>query len=156
MKMVISRSQPTTSMVCSFQCTWIICSYILNLLPVAENVNHLHAAVFEIPYSTIYREFDVIVSFSSGVTKGLKDSATGKVKPHNTAPPIDIPVLSLDELIEKTDDFGSTALIGEGSYGRVYYAILDNGTKMAVKKLDSTENEPTTEFLTQVGVVIDY
>ena len=89
------------------------------------------------------------------MTKGLKDSATGKVEPHNAAPPINIPVLSLDELIEKTDDFGSTALIGEGSYGRVYYA-LDNGTKMAVKKLDSTENEPTTEFLTQAGVVIDY
>lgn len=111
----------------------------------------LHAAVFEIPSS-----FDVIVSFSSGVTKGLKDSATGKVELHNAPPPIDIPVLSLDELIEKTDDFGSTSLIGEGSYGRVYYAILDNGIKMAVKKLDSTENEPTTEFLAQVGVVLDY
>lgn len=87
---------------------------------------------------------------------GLKDSTTGKVEPQDAAPRIDIPVLSLDELIEKTDDFGSTALIGEGSYGRVYYAILDNGTKMAVKKLDSTENEPTAEFLTQVGLVIAY
>lgn len=85
------------------------------------------------------------------MTKGFKDSATGKVEPQNAAPPINIPVLSLDELVEKTDDFGSSTLIGEGSYGRVYYAILDNGTKMAVKKLDSTENEPTTEFLTQVG-----
>jgi pto-interacting protein 1 len=120
-------------------------------------VNHLHAAVFfEIPFPNIYREFDVIVSFSSGATKGFKDSATQKVESHNATPPIDIPVLSLDELIEKTDDFGSTALIGEGSYGRVYYAVLDNGTKMAVKKLYSTENEPTTEFLTQVGVVINY
>jgi len=88
-----------------------------------------------------------------GMTKGLKDSATGKVDPQNAAPPINIPVLSLDELIEKTDDFGSKALIGEGSYGRVYYAVLDNGTKMAVKKLDSTENEATNEFLTQVSLV---
>ena len=88
------------------------------------------------------------------MTKGPKDSATGKVEPQNAAPPINIPVLSLDELIEKTDDFGSKALIGEGSYGRVYYAVLDNGTKMAVKKLDSTENEATNEFLTQVGFVV--
>jgi pto-interacting protein 1 len=107
------------------------------------------------PFSNIYG-FDVILSFSSGAIMGLKDSTTGKVEPQDAAPRIDIPVLSLDELIEKTDDFGSTALIGEGSYGRVYYAILDNGTKMAVKKLDSTENEPTTEFLTQVGLVIAY
>ncbi|ONM35564.1 PTI1-like tyrosine-protein kinase 3 [Zea mays] len=91
-----------------------------------------------------------------GAIMGLKDSTTGKVEPQDAAPQIDIPVLSLDELIEKTDDFGSTALIGEGSYGRVYYAILDNGTKMAVKKLDSTENEPTAEFLTQVGLAIAY
>ena len=89
------------------------------------------------------------------MTKGPKDSATGKVEPQNAAPPINIPVLSLDELIEKTDDFGSKALIGEGSYGRVYYAELDNGTRLAVKKLDSNENEPTTEFLTQVCFVIN-
>ncbi|KXG28636.2 hypothetical protein SORBI_3005G118100 [Sorghum bicolor] len=99
------------------------------------------------------RENDLVKATTNntdGATKGFKDSATQKVESHNATPPIDIPVLSLDELIEKTDDFGSTALIGEGSYGRVYYAVLDNGTKMAVKKLYSTENEPTTEFLTQV------
>ena len=90
------------------------------------------------------------------MTKGMKDSATGKVELPSSTPAISIPVLSLDELIEKTDDFGSKALIGEGSYGRVYYAELDNGTKLAVKKLDSNENEPTTEFLTQVGFVINY
>ncbi|KAK3166234.1 hypothetical protein QOZ80_1AG0043170 [Eleusine coracana subsp. coracana] len=88
-----------------------------------------------------------------GMTKGTKDYGTGKVELPNSTPAINIPVLSLDELVEKTDDFGSNALIGEGSYGRVYYAELDNGTKLAVKKLDSNENEPTTEFLTQVSLV---
>lgn len=92
--------------------------------------------------------------FFKGMTKGSKDSATGKTEPRNPALPINIPVLSLDELIEKTDDFGLKALIGEGSYGRVYYAVLDNGTKLAVKKLDSTENVPTSEFLTQVGLLL--
>ncbi|GJM92186.1 hypothetical protein PR202_ga08626 [Eleusine coracana subsp. coracana] len=87
------------------------------------------------------------------MTKGTKDYGTGKVELPNSTPAINIPVLSLDELVEKTDDFGSNALIGEGSYGRVYYAELDNGTKLAVKKLDSNENEPTTEFLTQVSLV---
>jgi len=41
-------------------------------------------------------------------------------------------------------------LIGEGSYGRVYYATLNDGKAVAVKKLDvSTEPESNNEFLTQ-------
>jgi hypothetical protein len=42
-------------------------------------------------------------------------------------------------------------LVGEGSYGRVYYAVLDSGKHVAIKKLDaSTEPENGNEFLTQV------
>ncbi|TYI76763.1 hypothetical protein E1A91_D06G099400v1 [Gossypium mustelinum] len=53
---------------------------------------------------------------------------------------IEVPALSLEELKEKIDNFGSNALIGEGSYGRVYYANLNDGKTMDVKKLDvSTE-----------------
>ncbi|KAK9206015.1 hypothetical protein WN943_016286 [Citrus x changshan-huyou] len=78
------------------------------------------------------------------------------VKPEvqKAAPPIEVPALPLDELKEKTDNFGSKALIGEGSYGRVYYANLENGKAVAVKKLDvSSEPESNVEFLTQVSVV---
>jgi pto-interacting protein 1 len=57
--------------------------------------------------------------------------------------------MSLDELKEKTGNFGSKALIGEGSYGRVYYATLDSGKHVAVKKLD-TSAESDNDFLTQV------
>lgn len=66
-------------------------------------------------------------------------------------PTIDVPALSLDELKEKTDNFGSNALIGEGSYGRVYFASLSNGKSVALKKLDAApEPESDNEFLTQV------
>lgn len=69
-------------------------------------------------------------------------------------PPIDVPAMSLVELKEKTQNFGSKALIGEGSYGRVYYASLDDGKAMAVKKLDNaSEPETNVEFLTQVSKV---
>ncbi|PPD70492.1 hypothetical protein GOBAR_DD32627 [Gossypium barbadense] len=44
---------------------------------------------------------------------------------------IEVPALSLEELKEKTDNFGSNALIGEGSYGRVYYANLNDGKTVA-------------------------
>jgi len=66
-------------------------------------------------------------------------------------PPIEVPALLLDELKEKTDNFGSKSLIGEGSYGRVYYTTLENGRAVAVKKLDvSQEPESNSEFLAQV------
>ncbi|XP_010525876.1 PREDICTED: PTI1-like tyrosine-protein kinase 3 isoform X3 [Tarenaya hassleriana] len=74
-------------------------------------------------------------------------------------PPIDVPALSLDKLKEKTDNFGSKALIGEGSYGRVYYANLNDDDEaeavaVAVKKLDnSAKPESDVEFLTQVSRV---
>ncbi|KAK8459325.1 hypothetical protein SEVIR_2G122600v4 [Setaria viridis] len=73
-------------------------------------------------------------------------------EPEISPPTIDVPELSLDDLKEKTDNFGSSALIGEGSYGRVYHATLDDGRQAAVKKLDASENEPNDEFLKQVSL----
>lgn len=82
-------------------------------------------------------------------------SAPVKPEVQKAAPPVEVPELSLDELKEKTDNFGSKALIGEGSYGRVYYANLENGKAVAVKKLDvSSEPESNVEFLTQVSVSV--
>jgi hypothetical protein len=69
-RVVMSRPQPTKSTECLFQCTCTICSYVHNLLVVIKNVKHPCADV----------------SFSLGVTKGLRDSATAKVKPHDDAP----------------------------------------------------------------------
>lgn len=70
-------------------------------------------------------------------------------------PSIEVPALSLDELREKTDDFGSKALVGKGSYGRVYYVVLENEQHVAVKKLDtSADPEPDNEFLAQVWFVV--
>ncbi|KAL5703361.1 non-specific serine/threonine protein kinase [Ranunculus cassubicifolius] len=69
-------------------------------------------------------------------------------------PQIEVPNLPLDELKEKTDNFGSKSLIGEGSYGRVYYANLDSGKAVAIKKLDiSSEPDSNYEFLSQLSTV---
>ena len=63
--------------------------------------------------------------------------------------PIDIPAISVDELKEVTDNFGTDSLIGEGSYGRVYYGVLSNERAAAIKKLDSSK-QPDDEFKAQV------
>lgn len=71
--------------------------------------------------------------------------------PPQKALPIEIPAMSLDELNRLTDNFGPKSLIGEGSYGRVFYAKLKDGTPAAVKKLDtSSSSEPDPDFTGQV------
>lgn len=68
--------------------------------------------------------------------------------------PIETPALSLDELNRLTSNFGSKALIGEGSYGRVFYAKLRSGQESAIKKLDtSSSTEPDSDFTAQLSVV---
>ncbi|KAI4334745.1 hypothetical protein L6164_013457 [Bauhinia variegata] len=93
-------------------------------------------------------------NYGDGNQKGTRLSTPVKPEAQKTPPPIEVPALSLDELKEKTDNFGSKALIGEGSYGRVYYATLNSGKAVALKKLDvSQEPETNVEFLTQVSMV---
>ncbi|KAL3846270.1 hypothetical protein ACJIZ3_003673 [Penstemon smallii] len=68
--------------------------------------------------------------------------------------PIELPALSLDELNRVTSNFGTKALIGEGSYGRVFYAELGDGQPAAIKKLDTgTSPEPDTDFTGQLSMV---
>ncbi|KAJ9555443.1 hypothetical protein OSB04_010057, partial [Centaurea solstitialis] len=85
---------------------------------------------------------------SDGQQKDSKATPPVKFDVHKAVPKIEVPALSLDELKDKTENFGSKALIGEGSYGRIMEKTV------AVKKLDvSTEAESNNEFLTQVSMV---
>ncbi|XXG89227.1 hypothetical protein AAC387_Pa12g1281 [Persea americana] len=105
-------------------------------------------------YRTNESEYPKILDNFDGNHKGSKLSTAAKYELQNAPRPIEVPELSLDELKEKTENFGSKSLIGEGSYGRVYYATLNDGKAMAIKKLDvSSEPEPDADFLTQVSVV---
>ena len=63
--------------------------------------------------------------------------------------PIAVPTIPVDELKEMTDNFGTGAVIGEGSSGRVYYAVLKSGQAAAIKKLDSSK-QSDQEILAQV------
>ncbi|KAG8057378.1 hypothetical protein GUJ93_ZPchr0002g25265 [Zizania palustris] len=103
---------------------------------------------FHAPYREHENEFPDIPEEKEG------NGFAPKSDPTKAPPSIEVPELSFHELKEKTDNFGSKALVGEGSYGRVYYATLDNGNHVAVKKLDaSTDPELDNEFLTQVAIV---
>ncbi|KAL4383570.1 hypothetical protein GQ457_15G020640 [Hibiscus cannabinus] len=96
-----------------------------------------------------------IVKQPSGNNGGYHTSETAsKSKSAQTVKvqPIEVPAISADELKEITDDYGTNSLIGEGSYGRVYYGVLKSGQAAAIKKLDASK-QPDDEFLSQVSMV---
>ncbi|RWW44242.1 hypothetical protein BHE74_00050021 [Ensete ventricosum] len=83
----------------------------------------------------------------------------GPMAARNGAPPkvlpIEIPAISMSELNRLTNNFSDKALVGEGSYGRVFRATLNTGEPAAIKKLDpSASNEPDTDFAAQPRVYI--
>ena len=88
----------------------------------------------------------------SGKQKSSKPA--DQPEPDISPPTIDVPELSFEDLKQKTDNFGSSSLIGEGSYGRVYHATMDDGRQAAIKKFDASENEPNDEFLKQVNICL--
>ncbi|KAI5057316.1 hypothetical protein GOP47_0027331 [Adiantum capillus-veneris] len=68
--------------------------------------------------------------------------------------PIKAPALSMDEVRQATENFGSNSLIGEGSFGRVYLGRLKDGSSVAIKRLDvGNPQESDNEFLAQVSRV---
>jgi len=68
--------------------------------------------------------------------------------------PIEIPSVALDELNRMAGNFGNKALIGEGSYGRVFCGKF-KGEAVAIKKLDaSSSEEPDSDFTSQVHTYI--
>jgi hypothetical protein len=117
------------------------------------NMHHLELCITERANNYSLSHFLLNLFLCETVQKGSSRPSSGvKLEAQNVPPQIEVPALPLDELKEKTDNFGSKALIGEGSYGRVYLAVLNNGKQAAVKKLDvAAEPEPNSEFLNQVN-----
>ncbi|ESQ27963.1 hypothetical protein EUTSA_v10018044mg [Eutrema salsugineum] len=61
--------------------------------------------------------------------------------------------LTIFELLKATNNFSQANIIGCGGFGLVYKAILDNGTKLAVKKLTGDYGLMEKEFKAEVEVL---
>ncbi|XP_068663951.1 probable protein kinase At2g41970 [Aristolochia californica] len=84
------------------------------------------------------------------------ESKAGSQAPRSGASPkilpIETPAISLDELNKLTGNFGSKALIGEGSSGRVFHVTLKSGEEAVIKKMDPSQ-EPDSDFAAQLSIV---
>ncbi|CAG7904433.1 unnamed protein product [Brassica rapa] len=61
--------------------------------------------------------------------------------------------LTIFELLKATNNFSQANIIGCGGFGLVYKAVLDNGTKLAVKKLTGDYGLMEKEFKAEVEVL---
>lgn len=63
-------------------------------------------------------------------------------------------IFSYKELQQATRDFSPKHLVGEGGFGRVYYAKLSDGRIAAVKRLDRAGRQGEKEFRVEVGHIV--
>ncbi|KAK6946285.1 Malectin-like domain [Dillenia turbinata] len=60
---------------------------------------------------------------------------------------------SFAELQEATKDFDSRAIIGVGGFGNVYLGVIDDGTKVAVKRGNPQSEQGINEFQTELQML---
>ncbi|KAF6148802.1 hypothetical protein GIB67_038135 [Kingdonia uniflora] len=58
-----------------------------------------------------------------------------------------------DEIVRYTDNFNDSRILGEGGFGRVYKAILDDGTEVAAKVLKRDDQQGGREFLAEIEML---
>ncbi|XP_073007271.1 PTI1-like tyrosine-protein kinase 1 [Typha latifolia] len=86
--------------------------------------------------------------------EGSEVSPTSRSDQEKSPLLIEVPELSFEELVEKTSNFGSKSLIGQGPYARVYYAILENKKQVVVKKIDKPlKRANSTSIMTQISII---
>ncbi|KAL8481121.1 hypothetical protein ACS0TY_027597 [Phlomoides rotata] len=85
---------------------------------------------------------------------------TGKQRTVETIPvveslrhPTSTRFLTYEELKEATNNFETTSILGEGGFGRVFKGILNDGTAVAIKRLNNGGQQGDKEFLVEVEML---
>ncbi|KAL4610967.1 hypothetical protein ACB092_08G089800 [Castanea dentata] len=60
---------------------------------------------------------------------------------------------TFEEMAKATNNFDSSAQVGEGGYGKVYKGILADGTVVAIKRAQQGSLQGETEFLTEIELL---
>lgn len=58
-----------------------------------------------------------------------------------------------EEMAMATNNFSSSAQIGQGGYGRVYKGILPDGAVVAIKRAQEGSLQGEKEFLTEIQLL---
>ncbi|PIN08012.1 Serine/threonine protein kinase [Handroanthus impetiginosus] len=65
----------------------------------------------------------------------------------------ELPLFTFETLANATDKFHDNNLLGKGGFGPVYMGKVDNGKKIAVKRLSTISGQGIEEFMNEVVVI---
>jgi serine/threonine protein kinase len=60
---------------------------------------------------------------------------------------------TFEEMTQATNDFSSSAQVGQGGYGKVYKGILADGTVVAIKRAQQGSLQGSKEFFTEIELL---
>ncbi|CAJ1961096.1 unnamed protein product [Sphenostylis stenocarpa] len=60
---------------------------------------------------------------------------------------------TLQEIKQATDNFDESNVIGVGGFGKVYKGVIDNGTKVAIKRSNPQSEQGVDEFQTEIEML---
>ncbi|KAF8116864.1 hypothetical protein N665_0014s0125 [Sinapis alba] len=90
---------------------------------------------------------------------GLSQTLTASHKSNNTASCISLASTHLgrcfmfQEIMDATNKFDETSLLGVGGFGRVYKGMLEDGTNVAVKRGNPRSEQGMAEFRTEIEML---
>ncbi|KAJ3675417.1 hypothetical protein LUZ60_004459 [Juncus effusus] len=117
------------------------------------------------PFVSIFKHIKMIYKgemfgkiHKKGYQKHKTESNEEKHEDLEESRSIEVPELSIEELINQTNNFdlNSSSLIGRGSNAKVFHAKLENGREIALKKLNLRPNSNISlsdvKFLNQLSI----
>uniref|UniRef100_A0ACD5W4J5 Uncharacterized protein n=1 Tax=Avena sativa TaxID=4498 RepID=A0ACD5W4J5_AVESA len=73
--------------------------------------------------------------------------------PMHSEEDLDLPLFDLDVLLAATDNFAVDYMIGQGGFGSVYMAQLEDGQEVAIKRLSQKSLQGIGEFKNEVKLI---
>ncbi|KAK9750333.1 hypothetical protein RND81_02G188300 [Saponaria officinalis] len=65
----------------------------------------------------------------------------------------DMQVMKFDDLVQATNSFHESNLLGRGGFGQVFKGTLEDGQEIAVKRLSRLSGQGIEEFMNEVVVI---
>ncbi|KAJ3708461.1 hypothetical protein LUZ61_012166 [Rhynchospora tenuis] len=87
------------------------------------------------------------------VSKSELDTTEKSLAENDSLKDADLPVFDMDTILQATDNFSITNIVGEGGFGIVYKGKLPYGQEIAVKRLSGNSIQGLNEFMNEVTLI---
>ncbi|KAJ4798619.1 Serine/threonine-protein kinase [Rhynchospora pubera] len=82
-----------------------------------------------------------------------KDTTKISLPQNESIKDADLPAFDIDTILQATDNFSITNIVGQGGFGIVYKGKLPCGQEIAVKRLSGSSSQGFNEFMNEVMLV---